>query len=112
MLSVRRRSGRGHQNLCLADLDRRAWPDLPPAPTIDLAVDTHLAVLDQGPGLPAVIDDSCQFEQLTEPDHLTGDGNRNGMAHWVDAAQLAAGNTGEGIYVASRSYSVMAPHTP
>ena len=99
-------------DLCLGEVDRGAGSDLPPAPAIDLAVHPHLAILDQGPGLCAVIGDSSQLQQLTEPDHLAGDGKFDGVAHLVAVAQLAAGKPGEGTYVATRSYSVMAPHTP
>jgi len=99
-------------NPCLAELDRRAGPDLASAPAIDLAVHLHLTVLDQGPGLRAVIDDSGQLQQLTKPDHLAGDGDFDSLTHAVDVVQLAAGKLGLGRYDASRSYSVMAPHTP
>jgi len=109
---LRRGSGGDNPDLRLAEVDRRTGSDLTSAPAIDLAVHPHLAVLDQGPGLCAVIDDTSQLQQLAEPDHLAGDGNFDGVAHPVEVVQLAAGKPGEGTYVATRSYSVMAPHTP
>ena len=77
------RSGRGDSDPGVADLDRRAGADLAPTAAIDLAVDADLAVLDQGPGLRAVINDASQLQQLTEPDHLVADGNIDTFAHVV-----------------------------
>ena len=105
-------SGGDDADLCPAEVHQRAGPHLASAPAVYLAVHADLAVLDQGPGVCAIIGDSSQFQQLTEPDHLAGDGNFDGVAHLVAVAQLAAGKPGEGTYVATRSYSVMAPHTP
>jgi hypothetical protein len=68
--------------------DRRARADLASAPAIDYAVNADLAVLDQGPGLPAVIDDTSQLQQLTEPDHLVADGNIDVVAHAVSVTDV------------------------
>ena len=76
-------SGRDDPDLRLTELNLRAGPDLAPAPAIDLAVDTYLAALDQASGMRAVIDDPGKLQKLPEPDHLTGDGDIDGVAHLV-----------------------------
>jgi len=74
------RSGGGDADPGLAQLDRGAGTDLAPAPTLDLAVHADLAVLDQAPGLRAVIDDTGQLQELPEPDRLVADGYLDGVS--------------------------------
>lgn len=72
--------------------------DLSPATALDLVVDRDLAVLDQRPGLGAVIDDPGKLQELAEPDGLVTDGYVDGVAHTfslaVSAGGREAGHTG------------------
>ena len=47
-----------------------AADQLSPAPPLDLAVHSHLALLNQLLGLPACLDDALPFEELVELDEL------------------------------------------
>lgn len=49
-------------DLRLAEVNQRSGSDLAPPPAIDLAVHPHLAVLDQDPGVCAVINDAGQLQ--------------------------------------------------
>lgn len=86
--------------------------DLAPPSQLHLAIHADLAALDQGPGVRSVIGDTSQLHQLPQSDHVVVDGHLDGVAHVQLAARLAATKPGGPAYAASRSFEVMAPHTP
>ena len=86
--------------------------DLAPPSQLHLAVHADLATLDQGSGLRSVVSDTSQLHELTESDHVVADGHLDGVAHVQLAARRAAAKPGSPAYAASRSFEVMAPHTP
>jgi hypothetical protein len=70
-----------HGYLRVAEDNRGTGADLSSAAAIDLAIDAHLAIFDEAPGLRAVINDTGQLQELAKPDHLTGDRNVGGGTH-------------------------------
>lgn len=53
--------------------DHVARVQLAPAPLLGLAVDEHLSVGQEGPGLAAVVDEPGQLQELAQPDGVAAD---------------------------------------